>query len=154
VNPGLGSNATIMNAFLKGRAAISNKDVACKTTQANIIIVTFDQLNAAAIVQEMKETDANIDAGGDAVAAYGTLSETLGFIRSLKYNTSATRIITDAQILELETLLDPNSPNSPDLYKFVDINNLTAAQIKAKTDAIRQKIGQIYGFTANQLSLQ
>jgi len=62
VDAGLGSNTTIMNAFLKGRAAISNKDVAGKTTQANVIITTFDQLEAAAIVQEMKETDANIDA--------------------------------------------------------------------------------------------
>jgi len=54
----------------------------------------------------------------------------------------------------LETLLDPVSPNNPDLYKFVDINNLTAAQIKAKTDAIRQRVGQIYGFTPSQLALQ
>jgi hypothetical protein len=44
---GLGSNATIMNAFLKGRAAISAKDLTTKTAQANILVKTFEQLTAA-----------------------------------------------------------------------------------------------------------
>ena len=37
VDPGLGSNTTIMNAFLKGRAAISAKDLDTKTAQASVI---------------------------------------------------------------------------------------------------------------------
>ncbi|XZF14134.1 DUF4856 domain-containing protein [Chitinophagaceae bacterium MMS25-I14] len=152
VDPGLHSNATLMNAFLKGRAAISAKDLVTKDAQATIIIKTFDQLNAACIVQEMKETDANIDAG-DAVAAYGTLSEALGFVRSLKYNTSSTRVITDAQIAQLEALFDSSNPNNPDLYNFIGGNISSATQIKAKTDAIRQFIGNIYGFSASELSL-
>jgi Domain of unknown function (DUF4856) len=154
VDAGLGCNATLMNAFLKGRAAISAKDLATKQQQAAIIIKTLDQLDAAAIIQEMKETDANIEAG-DAVAAYGTLSESLGFVRNLKYYTSpATRVITDAQIAQLLALYDPVNPNSPNLYNFVGANVNTKAQIEARTDAIRQFIGKVYGFTATQLAAQ
>ena len=153
VNAGLGSNTTLMNAFLKGRAAISAKDLATAQQQAAIITTTFDQLDAAAIVQEMKETDENIEAG-DAVAAYGTLSESLGFVRNLKYNTSAKRVITDAQIAQLLALYDNANPNTPNLYNFVGASVNTTAQIEAKTDAIRQFIGKVYGFTATQLAAQ
>jgi hypothetical protein len=153
VEAGLGSNEKIMNAYLKGRAAISAKDMTTKQTQATIILKTLDSLDAAAIVQEMKETDANIDAG-DAVAAYGTLSESLGFVRNLKYNTSSGRVITDAQYNQLLALYDPVNPGSPNLYNFVNANGSTKAQIEAKTDAIRQFIGKVYGFTPTQLAAQ
>jgi hypothetical protein len=153
VDAGLHSNSTIMNAFLKGRAAISNNDLATMKTQANSLISTFDSLDAAAIVQEMHETNTNIEAG-DAVAAYGTLSESLGFVRNLAYNTSSKRIITDAQIAQLLALYDSNNPNSPNLYNFVGASaGLTVAQIEAKTNAIAQFIGQVYGFTSTQLPL-
>jgi Domain of unknown function (DUF4856) len=153
VDAGLHSNSTIMNAFLKGRAAISNNDLATMKAQGNVLISAFDSLDAAAIVQEMHETNTNIEAG-DAVAAYGTLSESLGFVRNLAYNTSSKRIITDAQIAQLLALYDSNNPNSPNLYNFVGANaGLTVAQIEAKTNAIAQFIGQVYGFTSTQLPL-
>jgi Domain of unknown function (DUF4856) len=153
VNAGLNSNTTLMNAFLKGRAAITAGDLTTKQAQATTIINTFDSLDAAAIVQEMHETNTNIEAG-DAVAAYGTLSESLGFVRNLAYNTSPTRIITTAQIAQLLALYDSNNPNSPNLYNFVGVNaGLTVAQIEAKTNAIALLIGQIYGFSATTLPL-
>lgn len=153
VNAGLNSNTTIMNAFLKGRAAIANNDLTTMKAQASLLISAFDSLDAGAIVQEMHETNTNIEAG-DAVAAYGTLSESLGFVRNLAYNNSPTRIITSAQIAQLLALYDSNSPNSPNLYNFVGVNaGLTVAQIEAKTNAIAQLIGQIYGFSATQLPL-
>ncbi len=153
VDAGLHSNASLMNAFLKGRAAIGAKDLPTMQQQAYLIITTFDSLDAAAIVQEMKETDENVEAG-DAVAAYGTLSEALGFVRSLKYNSSPRRVITDAQISQLEALFDASNPSSPNLYDFSGANTNTTAQIEAKTDAIRQLIGKIYGFSATVLSLE
>jgi hypothetical protein len=153
VNAGLGSNTTIMNAFLKGRAAIANNDLTTMKAQAALLISTFDSLDAAAIVQEMHETNTNIESG-DAVAAYGTLSESLGFVRNLAYNNSPNRIITSAQIAQLLALYDSTNPNSPNLYNFVGVNaGLTVAQIEAKTNAIAQLIGQIYGFTATELPL-
>lgn len=153
VNAGLGSNSSIMNAFLKGRAAISAKDLSTMQQQAGILISTLDSLDAAAIVQEMKETDANIEAG-DAVAAYGTMSETLGFIRNLRYIASAKRVITDAQIAQLQALIDATNPSKPNIYNFINASVSTKAQIEAKTDAIRQFIGKVYGFTAAQLAAQ
>ncbi len=151
ITAGYGSNAILMNAFLLGRAAINNMDNNGKTTQANLIIKNIELLNAGSVVQEMKETEANIDAG-DSVAANGTLSESLGFVRGLSYNTSSQKVITSAQYAQLLALYDATNPNSPNLYKFVNASVNTAAQIKAKTDAIRQLIGSIYGFTATQLA--
>jgi hypothetical protein len=153
VDAGLGCNAILMNSFLKGRAAISAGDMNTKSQQAAIIISMLDKVNAAAVVQEMKETDANIEAG-DAVAAYGTLSESLGFVRNFKYYSSPARIITDAQITQLLALYDAANPSNPNLYAFVGANVNTKAQIEAKTDAIRQFIGKVYGFTAAQLAAQ
>jgi hypothetical protein len=151
VDAGLHSNSSIMNAFLEGRAAISNNGIATMKVEANILIHTFDSLDAAAIVQEMHETNTNIEAG-DAVAAYGTLSESLGFVRNLKYNTGP-RVITDAQIQQLLELYDSTNPNSPNLYNFVGVNaGLTITQIEAKTNAIAQLIGTIYGFNSTELT--
>ena len=153
VDAGLHSNASIMNAFLKGRAAISNNDLTGMKTQANNLIRYFDSLNAACIIQEMHETNTNIEAG-DAVAAYGTLSESLGFVRNLAYNTSSKRVISATQIQQLLALYDSSNPNSPNLYNFVGVNaGLTVAQIEAKTNAIAQFIGQIYGFSSIELPL-
>jgi hypothetical protein len=152
VNAGMNSNTIIMNAFLKGRAAISGKDLATKDAQAALLIATMDVLDAACIVQEMHETNTNLEAG-DAVAAYGTLSESLGFIRNLRYNTSATRKITDAQITQLLSLIDSNNPNNPNLYNFVSAGTASTADIEVKTNAIAQLIGTIYGFSQTQLGL-
>ena len=153
VNAGLNSNSTIMNAFLKGRAAIANNDLATMKGEADLLIRVFDTLDAAAIVQEMHETNTNIEAG-DAVAAYGTLSESLGFVRNLSYNTSPLRVITSAQYQQLLALYDSINPNSPNLYNFVGAaQGLTTQQIENKTNAIAQFIAQIYGFTSTQLPL-
>ena len=153
VNAGLGSNTSIMNAFLKGRAAIANNDLITMRSQADLLIRQFDSLDAAAIVQEMHETNTNIEAG-DAVAAYGTLSESLGFVRNLGNNTSSQRVITAAQYQQLLALYDNSNPNSPNLYRFVGAaQGLSTSQIEDKTNAIAQLIGRIYGFTATELPL-
>jgi hypothetical protein len=152
VNAGMNSNTQIMGAFLKGRAAIANNDLATMKTQASLLIRLFDTLDAACIVQEMHETNTNIEAG-DAVAAYGTLSESLGFVRTLSYNNSSARVITATQFQQLLGLFDSSNPTAPNLYDFVGVAaGLTAQQIEAKTNAITQLIGQTYGFSTTQLS--
>jgi hypothetical protein len=101
----------------------------------------------------MHETNTNIEAG-DAVAAYGTLSESLGFVRNLAYNTGSQRVITAAQIQQLLALYDSANPNRPNLYNFVGVaRGLTPSQIEDKTNAIAQLIGQIYGFSSTELPL-
>lgn len=149
VDAGLHSNSTIMNAFLLGRAAIDNKDLLTKQKQADLLVAAFDTLNAATIIQEMKETDENID-NGDKVAAMGTLSEAIGFVWGLKYNTGK-RVITDDQINQLLALFDSAHPDAPDLYAFMGDGSQEAVELMKKTDAIRQFVAKIYGFSSEQL---
>ncbi|HTC00646.1 MAG TPA: DUF4856 domain-containing protein [Ferruginibacter sp.] len=151
VNAGLNSNSSIMNAFLKGRAAISHNDIVTMKIQANILINTFDSLDAAAIVQEMHETETNI-AAGDTVAALGTLSESLGFVRNLQYN-SGSRVITSTQITQLLALYDGVNPNTPDLYNFINVLLTQTPGPQTRTEAIAEFVGQIYGFNSTELPL-
>jgi hypothetical protein len=154
VNAGLNSNAIIMNTFLKGRAAISNNDIATMKAQSKLLIAEFDTLNAACVVQEMHETEADITAtsGPDAVAAQGTMSESLGFVRNFQYNTG-TRVITAAQITSLLDLYDSANPNNPNLYNFINVLSNQTPGPQSNTEVIAQYIGNIYGFTATQLPL-
>jgi hypothetical protein len=154
VDAGLHSNSSIMNAFLEGRAAINHNDLAAMKAQANILINTFDSLDAACIVQEMHETETNIteNGGPDIVAAYGTLSESLGFVRNLQYNTGK-RVITDAQIQHLLTLYDGINPDNPDLYNFITLFRSQNFGPQSQTEIIVQYIGQVYGFSSTELPL-
>lgn len=151
VNAGLNSNSSIMNAFLKGRAAISNKDIPTMKAQATILIATFDSLDAAAIVQEMHETETNMTAS-DLVASYGTLSESIGFVRNLQYNTGK-RVITAAQITQLLALYDNVTPSTPNLYNFVNTLSNQTPGPTSNTEIIAQFIGNIYGFNSAELAL-
>jgi hypothetical protein len=92
VNTGIGSNATLMNAFLKGRAAISNKDMATKLAQADIITSEFEMVLAAAAIHELNGLN-----GVSSTARINTLlSESMGLVLALKY--SPRKKITNAQI--------------------------------------------------------
>ncbi len=154
VNAGLNSNASIMNAFLKGRAAISNIDLPTMKAQATILIAAFDSLDAAAIVQEMHETETNMAAssGPDLVASYGTLSESLGFVYNLEYNTGK-RVITAAQITQLLALYDNATPATPNFYNFVNILGTQTPGPTSNTEIIAEFIGNIYGFNSTELAL-
>ncbi len=151
VNAGMNSNASIMGAFLKGRAAINNNDLVTVRAQARLLIATLDTLNAACLVQEMHETETNI-AAGDTVASYGTMSESLGFVRNFLYNTKA-RVISNVQIATLLTKYDAATPTNPDLYNFVNILKGQTPGASSSTEQIAQYIGSIYGFSATELSL-
>jgi hypothetical protein len=125
VDSGLHCNATLMNAFLKGRAAISNKDMATASAQATIIMNTFDQMIAGAAIHELHETKGHFT---DDASRNGTVSESWGFVNAMKYNPK--RKITDGQINTLLALY------GKDLYN----NSL------ADIDNIINQISSIYGF--------
>jgi hypothetical protein len=103
VDSGFHANQILMDAFLKGRAAISNKDNKTITAQANIILDTFERLTGAAVLQEVKEVKESIS---DNIARNSRLSECYGFVYSLKYNPK--RKITDAQIDAILALFPKN----------------------------------------------
>lgn len=129
VNAGIGSNAIFMDAFLKGRAAISAKDIDTKKAQAAIITEELEKLLAGAAIHEVSEAKASID---DDIQRVSRLSELLGFITSLKYIEN--RVITDAQINTIITTY----LHDGQLYDVTleDMNNFVA------------NVATIYGFTS------
>lgn len=123
---GVNANPTLMGAFLKGRAALSNNDNTTAQQQAAIIIPFFETMEAAAALHELNEAKGNINNGAQAVA--GNLSESLGFWTALKFNTH--KKISDADYNAVAALYGTN------------FNTISAPQI----DAILNKISSIYGW--------
>lgn len=79
----MGSNEIIMNAFIKGRAAISNKDLETRDEQIEIIRTEWERVSASTAVYYLNSANSNF--ADDAVRNH-TLSEAWAFIRALKYN--------------------------------------------------------------------
>ncbi|GHN03293.1 DUF4856 domain-containing protein [Cytophagales bacterium WSM2-2] len=128
VNAGIGSNAILMDAFLKGRAAISHKDIAVKNVQADIIAKELELVVAAGAIHEIAEAKAGLT---DAVQTVSRFSECMGFIIGLRYFSNKT--ITDAQFNTLyQTYL-----HNGDLYAITtsDMNNIVST------------LASIYGFS-------
>lgn len=124
IDSGYHANKILMDAFLKGRAAINNKDDKTKLDQATIIMQTFEKMTGAAALQEVKEVKESIN---DNIARNSRLSECYGFVYSLKYNPK--RTITDAQIDAILALFPAN---------FYD---LTIDQLNKIRDAVSAQYG-------------
>ena len=118
IDSGYHANAILMAAYLKGRAAISHKDIATAKAQATIIMQTFERMTGAAALQEVNEVKQALT---DNVKRCSTLSECWGFVHSLKYNPM--RKITDAQIDAILALFPKNFWD----FTSTDINNIQAA---------------------------
>lgn len=111
VNGALGTNQTIMDAWLKGRAAISNKDDARRDAARDIVVNTWEKVGAARFITYMKQAKTNF--ANDGLRNH-SLSEGIGFIRAFKYNPS--RNITDGDINELMNYMGSN------LYQVTQTN--------------------------------
>lgn len=129
VNPAITCNAPLMNAFLKLRAAISNKDNTTRDAQILIIRQQWERVVAASAILEMIEGKAAF--GSDNVEMRHVLSEAVGFINSLRYN--STKQISDAQITAALAALGTN------------FYTITLTQINT---AIAE-INSVYGFDLN-----
>jgi hypothetical protein len=123
---GINANPTLMNAFLKGRAALANNDLNTAKQQAAIIIPFFETMEAAAALHETNEAKGNLPKGAAAVC--GNLSESLGFWMALKVN--AHKKISDADYNAVLALYGTN------------FYNITPDGI----NAIQNKISSIYGW--------
>lgn len=128
----LGSNEAIMNAFIKGRAAISNKDYASRDEQIEIIRNEWEKVSAGTAIHYLN--DANDNFADDAVRNH-TLSEAWAFIHALKYNPS--KKLGNTEIEEVLTLLGDN---------FYEITQDNIAAAKAI-------LVEAYGFDAIQNQL-
>lgn len=103
VNVAIGSNTTIMDAFLKGRAAITNKDDAGRNAARDIVMATWEKVVAARFITYMKGAKTNVT--DDAIRCK-YLSECISFIKAFKYNPD--KKISDAQVAQLLTYLGTN----------------------------------------------
>jgi hypothetical protein len=115
VDVATGSNAIIMNAFIKGRAAISNKDNATRDDARNIVVKEWERVCAAKFISYVKGAKANVTAP----ATFNhNLSEGVGFINSFRYNTAKT--ISDADINLLLSYFQ--TAGIVNLYKVTPVN--------------------------------
>lgn len=101
-NDKLGSNAVIMNAFLKGRAIISQDfDLSMRDAQIQIIRKEWERVSASQAVTYLEGARDNF--GTDNAKFLHELSEAYAFILNLKYVPLETRVINFS---EIEGLLD------------------------------------------------
>jgi hypothetical protein len=121
VNAATGLNATIMNAWLKGRAAISNKDNSGRDEARNQVMVAWEKVGAAKSINYLKQAKTNFANNG---LRNHVLSEGVGLIKAFRYNPSKT--ISDADI---NTLLGYIGDN----FYQVSLTNMDAAISKLAT---------------------
>lgn len=103
VNPALGSNKVLMDAFLKGRAAISAKDMNGKDEAIATIRTEWERLVAAAAIHELNAAKSNID---DQAKKSHYLSEAIGFAMGLQYKSD--RKLSDAKFQEVMNAIGTN----------------------------------------------
>lgn len=103
-NTVLDCNKKIMDAFLKGRAAINNKDYSTRDTQIDIIIAEIEKVMAASAISYLNQAKTNF---ADNAIRCHTLSECYGFVYGFKFN--AKKKITNEQIINLLNIIGNNN---------------------------------------------
>lgn len=93
VNAAIGSNKIIMEAFLKGRAAISNNNASARDEAKTTVINTWEKVAAAKCISYLKGAKNNL---ADAATLHHNLSEGYGFVTAFRYNPA--KNISDADI--------------------------------------------------------
>ncbi len=124
-DPFVGTNDNLMDAFILGRAAISNKDMDVKAAQVPIIRFTWELVVASTAIHYLNGGNANL--ADDAIRNH-QLSEAIAFTSALKYNT--TKLISDAQIQEVLDLIGTN------LYEVTSSDLVAARNILSSVYAL------------------
>jgi len=130
VNVAIGSNSLIMNAFLKGRAAIINNDNTGRDEARNAVIANWEKVAAAKCISYLKGAKNNLS---DPATLHHNLSEGYGFVVAFQYNPNKT--ISNADIA---TLLG---------YFGTNLYNLQTANL----DLAIAKLESVFGLTASQI---
>ena len=94
----LGTNETIMDAYIAGRAAIVNGDMAAKDAQRDVLYENHELVAAASAVHYINLTLQYLDEGKTG-EAFHTLSEAWAFTNALRY--SPRRELSPDQIEEI-----------------------------------------------------
>jgi hypothetical protein len=112
----LGLNSKLMDAFIKGRQAIVDRDMAAKWEAVAEIKTNLELVIAGSAIHYLNEAIANF---GDNAIRCHTLSECLGFVKSLKYNIDKT--ISNEDIASIEASIGMN-------FYEVSVSDLNAAK--------------------------
>jgi len=127
-NEVLSSNQTIMDAMLKGRAAISNNDLDARDEAIMEARNIWELIAVGSALHYLNDGIANFD--DKAISSHG-LSEAIGFVYSLQFNT--TKKISNEQVGELLSLIAGSSSfNAMNLYE-TNVDNLQSAKDKLAT---------------------
>lgn len=122
-NAVLGTNATMMNAFLKGRAAISNNDLEARDEAIATLQTNWEIIVAATAIAYLNDTKDNWTT--DPAIAHHALSEAYAFILGLKYG--ASKSLTHAQVDEILVALSGSADPLQANFYTVDSTKLDAA---------------------------
>ncbi len=152
-NDGNGFYTNIKNGFLKLKAAVAAGDEYKTEQNAAIAAIrsNIEKSMAATNINycygALSKLSATNPTNADKAGALHDLGEAIGFIHGLKAVPASARIITDAQVDEIITLLLAPSTGPGSAYQFVTngatyLPQLTTAQNKLKA---------IYGFSTTEM---
>ena len=124
----IGTNKTIMDAFLKGRAAISNKDLDARDEAIQTVREGWEMVVVGTALHYLNSGLNNFD---DMALRAHALSEAIGFVYSLQFN--PIKKITNAQVEEILILIGgtENIANS-------NIYNAEIANIQSAKDQLAE----------------
>lgn len=95
----LGCNATMMNNFLKGRAAITGSEYTDRDAAIEAIRTEWERISAAQAIHYLEGAKSNF--GIDQAKFLHELSEAYAFILNLKYAPLETRVLTQQEVTDL-----------------------------------------------------
>lgn len=119
----LGSNATIMNAFLSGRYAITQNDLTARDAQRLILQENIETLTAAQAVYYLDQGVSYF--GNDQAKFLHVVSEAWAFINAIKYSPVATRRMNTTEVDALITQFGTNFWN----LTTTDLNTIKATLV-------------------------
>jgi hypothetical protein len=131
----------ILNAFIKGRAAITNKDYTTRDAQIAIIKKEMSKVVAVRAVYYMNEGKSKL-ATNNGKGAFHALSEGYGFIWSLRFTQNPDTKLPYFSKDEVKSLLDRLMGGTNGLYAVDYLNT--------ELDKIAQDIATRFGFTVAQ----
>ncbi|MFN5443701.1 MAG: DUF4856 domain-containing protein [Crocinitomicaceae bacterium] len=131
----------ILNAFIKGRAAITNKDYTTRDAQIAIIKKELSKVVAVRAVYYMNEGKSKL-ATNNGKGAFHALSEGYGFIWSLRFTQNPDTKLPYFSKDEVKSLLDRLMGGTNGLYAVDYLNT--------ELDKIAQDIATRFGFTVAQ----
>lgn len=127
----LGTNQQLMDAFLKGRAAISNQDLETRDEAIIEARAEWENVVAGAAIHYFNDGLSN---AGDFTRRAHALSEAIAFVYSLQFNPE--KSLTNTQVNEILTTLAGSSD-----FTTMNLYNTTDADIQAAKDLLASYMG-------------